>query len=153
MPPTATKTERAFHMECAISATIAARPETIWALLTDAAGFPRWNSTVTRIDGSIAEGQTLTLLVPTAPGRTFKPKVTGVVAGRSMVWSDGMAPFFRGVRTFTLTPNTDGTTQFAMTEAFSGVMLPIIKGSLPDFAPVFEAYATDLKREAEGSAS
>jgi hypothetical protein len=37
-----------------------------------------------------------------------------------------------------------------MKEEFSGVMLPMIKGSLPDFAPVFEAYAGDLKRAAEG---
>ena len=29
------------------------------------------------------------------------------------------------------------------------VMLPMIKGSLPDFGPAFEAYAADLKREAE----
>jgi hypothetical protein len=28
-------------------------------------------------------------------------------------------------------------------------MLPMIKGSLPDFAPLFEAYAADLKRAAE----
>jgi hypothetical protein len=32
-------------------------------------------------------------------------------------------------------------------------MLPMIKGSLPDFAPVFEAYTEDLERAAEGSAS
>jgi len=56
---------------------------------------------------------------------------------------------FKGVRTFTLTENGDGTTLFAMKEEFSGVMLPMIKGSLPDFAPAFEAYAADLKREAE----
>jgi hypothetical protein len=34
-------------------------------------------------------------------------------------------------------------------EQLSGVMLPMIKGSLPDFAPAFESYAADLKREAE----
>ncbi len=28
-------------------------------------------------------------------------------------------------------------------------MLPMIKGCLPDFAPSFEAYAADLKHEAE----
>ena len=38
-----------------------------------------------------------------------------------------------------------------MTEAFSGVMLPMIRGSLPDFAPAFEAYAADLKRAAESA--
>ena len=36
-----------------------------------------------------------------------------------------------------------------MKEEFWGLMLPLIKGSLPDFAPVFEAYAADLKRAAE----
>jgi hypothetical protein len=39
-----------------------------------------------------------------------------------------------------------------MTEEFSGWMLPMIKGSLPDFGPVFETYAEDLKRESEGRA-
>jgi hypothetical protein len=38
-----------------------------------------------------------------------------------------------------------------MREEFSGLMLPMIKGSLPDFAPIFEAYAEDLRREAERS--
>ena len=63
-----------------------------------------------------------------------------------------MAPMFKGVRTFTLTPRGDGSTEFAMRERFSGLMLPMIKGSLPDFAPVFETYAADLKRAAEGRA-
>jgi hypothetical protein len=147
--PTATKTSRTFHMDCAVRCTIRATPERIWELLTDAPGFTRWNSTVSRIEGTIAPGETLKLEVPAAPGRVFKPKVTGFEPGRSMVWSDGFAPMFKGVRTFTLTANDDGTTLFAMKEEFSGVMLPMIKGSLPDFAPAFEAYAEDLKREAE----
>jgi hypothetical protein len=149
----ATKTGGAFRMDCAITTTIHASPERIWALLTDAPAFPRWNSTVTSIEGQIAEGQTLTLKVPTAPTRVFKPKVSNVQPGRSMVWSDGMAPMFKGVRTFTLTPNADGSTEFSMKEEFSGLMLPMIRGSLPDFAPVFEAYADDLKSAAEARAS
>jgi len=68
------------------------------------------------------------------------------------VWSDGFAPMFKGVRTFTLAPNPDGSTAFSMVEVLSGVMLPMIKGSLPDFGPTFEAYAADLKREAERTA-
>ena len=145
----ATKTGSAFRMDCAIQTTIRASPDRIWALLTDAAGFPRWNSTVTSIEGEIAAGQTLKLKVPSAPGRVFKPKVSIVEPGRSMIWSDGMAPMFKGIRTFTLTPCGDGSTEFSMREEFSGLMLPMIKGSLPDFAPVFEAYAEDLRRAAE----
>jgi hypothetical protein len=149
----AEKTSGTFRMRCKVSATIRAKPGAVWALLTDAAGFPRWNSTVTRIEGAIAEGNRLKLEVPSAPGRIFKPKVAALDAERSMVWRDGMAPMFEGVRTFTLVSNPDGSTEFSMAEELSGLMLPLIKGSLPDFVPVFERYAADLKRAAEVSAS
>jgi hypothetical protein len=33
-----------------------------------------------------------------------------------MIWSDGAVPMFKGVRTFTLTPNADGSTEFSMKE-------------------------------------
>ncbi len=145
----ATKTNRAFRMNYAITATIQATPKRIWALLTDAGGFPKWNSTVTSIEGKIANGETLKLKVPIAKERVFKPKVSAWEPERSMVWSDGMAPMFKGVRTFLLTPNADGSTEFFMKEEYSGLMLPMIKGSLPDFTPVFETYAADLKRAAE----
>jgi hypothetical protein len=148
----ARKTNATFRMDCAIECTIHASADRIWSLLTDAQGFPRWNSTVTSIEGPIAPGQTLKIKVPLAPNRVFKPKVTTFEPGRSMVWSDGMAPMFKGVRTFTLTPGKDGSTDFSMREEFAGVMLPMIKGSLPDFGPAFEAYAEDLKREAERTA-
>jgi hypothetical protein len=145
----ARKTNGTFRTECAIECSIRASTDRIWALLTDASGFPRWNSTVKSIEGAIALGETLKLEVPTAPGRVFKPKVTAFEPGRAMVWSDGMAPMFKGVRTYRLTPGAGGSTEFSMTEEFSGLMLPMIKGSLPDFGPVFETYAEDLKREAE----
>jgi uncharacterized protein YndB with AHSA1/START domain len=151
MTPRAAKTSGAFRMDCAITTSIRASPERIWALLTDAAGFPTWNSTVTRIEGRFAEGEKLKIVVPTAKDRVFTPKVKKLEPNRLMVWSDGMAPMFKGERTFTLTPNKDGTTAFAMREEFTGLMLPIIKNSLPDFAPVFETYASDLKRAAEGT--
>jgi hypothetical protein len=55
--PTATKTRSPFRMDCTITTTIAASTDKIWSLLTDAAAFPSWNSTVTSIEGQIAEGQ------------------------------------------------------------------------------------------------
>jgi uncharacterized protein YndB with AHSA1/START domain len=45
------KTGSTFRMDCRVTIAIAAPPEKIWALLTDAAGFARWNSTVTSIEG------------------------------------------------------------------------------------------------------
>ncbi|HRE25665.1 MAG TPA: hypothetical protein PK954_03440, partial [Anaerolineales bacterium] len=58
---TASVTKQTFRMEYAISGAIHATPERIWALLTNAADFPRWNSTVTRIDGRIAAGEKIAL--------------------------------------------------------------------------------------------
>lgn len=145
------KTESAFRLEYRVSADIAAPAAAVWALLTDAAGFPRWNSTVTSIEGKIAQGEKLAIRVPVAPGRTFSPRVVALEPSSKMVWADGMAPMFRGERTFTLEPGAGGAgTKFTMVEVFTGVMLPMIKGSLPDFRPVFDTYAADLKRAAEG---
>ncbi len=67
---------------------------------------------------------------------------------KKMVWSDGNA-MFKGVRTFIINPRPDGTTDFSMEEVYTGLMMPMIAGSLPDFEPVFEQYLADLKREAE----
>ena len=143
----AVKTASTFRQSCAITTTIAAPPERVWALLTNAADFPRWNSTVTRLDGEIALGKKLALQVPISK-RTFTPTVVELEPNRKMVWSDGMAPFFKGVRTFTLTP-AGGETEFSMVEVLAGITLPMARSSLPDFAPAFEQYAKDLKREAE----
>ena len=55
-----------------------------------------------------------------------------------------------GIRTYSLTPNPDGTaTRYQMEEVFSGLMLPMVARRLPDFGPIFKQYAEDLKAEAE----
>ena len=143
-----TKTHAAFYLTCGVEVNIRAAAETVWNLLSDARGFPRWNSTVSGIEGEIREGARLRVRVPNT-ARTFTPRVSGVVPGERMTWSGGFAPMFAGVRTFQLTPRSDGSTDFAMEERFSGLMLPLLRGSLPDFGPVFERYALDLKQEAE----
>jgi len=55
----------------ATSVTIRARPEGVWAVLTDAAGYPQWNSTVEKIDGRIAGGEKVTVRGKATPGRAF----------------------------------------------------------------------------------
>jgi uncharacterized protein YndB with AHSA1/START domain len=143
------RTKTTFSLEYAVAIDIAAPASRIWSLLTNAGEFPRWNSTVKSIDGRIAEGERIQVKVPIAGDRVFKLAVRNVVPDQTMTWSDGMAPMFKGVRTFTLTPKANGTTEFRMIEVFKGIMLPMIAGQLPDFGPVFEQYAKDLKREAE----
>ena len=143
-----TQSRGVLSMACRVALDIHAAPSTIWSLLTDAKGFPRWNSTVTSVEGQIREGERLRLHVP-GTDRTFTPRVSDVVPDKRMTWTGGFSPVFKGVRTFELRPCDDGSTQFAMEERFSGLMLPFVKGSMPDFGPVFERYANDLKHEAE----
>ena len=57
---------------------------------------------------------------------------------------------FKGVRTYTLTPQGDGTTEFSMEEVFSGLLEPLISKSIPDMSESFEQFADGLKRAAEG---
>lgn len=145
---TANQTRSTFRQSCSVCCEIRATPEKIWGLLTDAARFAAWNSTVTSLDGPIALGHKLALKVALDPKRTFKPRVTRLDAPNAMVWSDGFAPMFRGVRTFEVTAK-GAVTEFVMTEVLSGAMLPMIRGSLPDFGPAFERFAEDLKAAAE----
>lgn len=147
---TAQKTRTTFRLQCSVATDIEAPPERIWALLTNTADMLRWNSTLTSIEGTVALGGVVKMQVPEAPGRTFKVKVVSFTANREMVWRDGNPVMFLGVRTYTLTPAPNGTTtRFEMSEVFTGLMLPMIAGMLPDFGPIFERYAADLKAEAQ----
>jgi hypothetical protein len=146
-----TRTKGFFTMTCAVKVRIQASAEIVWSLLTNAQGFPRWNSTVTRIEGDIRESERLRLHVP-GTKRTFTPTVSGVVPSRRMIWSDGLEAIFKGVRVFTLEPRTDGATDFVMEQHFSGLVFALTKGLMPDFRPIFETYANDLKRESERAA-
>jgi hypothetical protein len=86
------------------------------------------------------------------PDKVFDLKVTTFDAPKHMVWEDG-GMMFLGVRHFTLLPQPDGTTVFAMSETFSGGMLGMIEGSLPDFRKSFSTFASDLKKRVEAAPS
>jgi hypothetical protein len=130
--------------------TIEALPETIWAILTNAAGYPDWEPGVDRIEGQIAPGETITAYTKLNPGRAFPAKVTEFVPGRKMTWTGGMPlGLFKGERTFNLAPQSNGATEFTLREVFSGPLLPLIGRSLPDLNAAFEQFAAGLKRRAE----
>jgi hypothetical protein len=132
--------------------TIDAPPETIWALLTDAAAYPGWNPTVAKIEGRIALGGKIAVHATISPGRAFKVKVSEFSPPKSMTWSGGM-PFglFGARRTFALAPQEDGSTVFHMREEFSGPLLPLIGKTIPDLQPAFEEFADALKARAESA--
>jgi len=88
--PAVIQTHQAFSLTCAVQANIRANATVIWHILTDADGFSRWNSTVSRIEGQIREGERLRVHVP-GTDRTFTPIVSDLVPNERMTWTGGFA--------------------------------------------------------------
>jgi uncharacterized protein YndB with AHSA1/START domain len=140
----ATTVRKTFSRETSVSINIKADAAIVWALLTKAADYPRWNSTVTSIEGNIAPGEKIRLRSALDAKRIFKLKVKEFVPGQRLVWGDG-----QGNRVYTLTKNANGTTDFSMTEKIGGAMFPMYAKMIPPFDQSFEHFASDLKKEAE----
>ena len=131
-------------------ADIRADADTVWGILTDAAGYPTWDSGVERVEGRIGPGEKIKVVSEANPGRAFPVEVTEFSPGRSMTWSGGMPlGLFRGVRTFGLTPQDGGGTRFTMREEYSGPLRPLIWRTMPDLGPSFRQFAAGLKARAE----
>ncbi len=132
-----------FSRETSVSIDIKADVAIVWALLTKASDYPRWNSTVTSIEGNIAPGETIKLKSTLDVKRTFKLKVKDFTPLQRLVWGDG-----QGNRVYTLTKNGTGVT-FSMTEKIGGLIFPMYASMIPSFDQSFEQFAADLKKESE----
>jgi uncharacterized protein YndB with AHSA1/START domain len=131
------------------TASIAARPEDVWPVLVDAGNWASWDSGVEGVDGRIAQGEKITVRSSAAPGRAFPVRVTALEPPRRLVFSGGMPlGLFRGVRTYTLTPDAAGTL-FRMREEYTGPLLGLIWRSMPDLQPSFDRFAAGLKQRVE----
>ncbi len=139
----ATTIRKTFSRETSVHASIAADPAIVWALLTHAADYPRWNSTVTSIQGEIKAGASIELKSTLDPKRTFKLKVKEFVPKKRLVWGDAM-----GSRVYSL-ENSGSGTQFSMSERIGGPLFPLFAGMIPPFDESFDKFTADLKKEAE----
>lgn len=146
--PKATTTRRTFSRETVVSIEIQADATTVWALLTNAADYPKWCSTVVGIEGEIALGNTIKLRSTLDAKRTFKLRVKEFTAPTRLVWGDGM-----GKRTYELTPTKPGALTFTMHEKIGGPIFPLFAGMIPSFDESFDQFAADLKRRAEQSSN
>jgi len=130
------------------SAVIAAPPDIVWAVLTDAGSYWEWDSGA-RVEGRIASGERIKVTSEANPKRAFPVQVTELTPPARMTWSGGMPlGLFRGVRTFRLEPR-GGNTAFTMREEYTGPLLPLIWRTMPDLGPSFTRFAEGLKAEAE----
>jgi hypothetical protein len=136
--------KKTFSRETAISIDIQADKSIIWALLTDASDYQRWNSTVISIDGTITKGGKIQLKSTLDPKRVFKLTVKEMEVDNKLVWGDSM-----GKRIYTLKSIGNGLTNFSMYEKIGGPIFPLFSKMIPSFDKAFEQFASDLKKEAE----
>lgn len=135
--------KKTFSRTTTISALIQADAATVWTLLTNAADYPTWNSTVISIEGRIQLGEKIKLKSTLDPSRTFKLKMKEMTPNQKLVWGDAM-----GERTYLLQPTPEGV-QFTMTEKIGGLMFPLFASKIPSFDESFEQFVADLKKAAE----
>jgi uncharacterized protein YndB with AHSA1/START domain len=84
----ATTIKTLFSRETAVNISINADAASAWALLTNGANYPHWNSTVVSIEGKIAQGEQIQLKSTLDPKRTFKLTVKEFHANKRLVWGD-----------------------------------------------------------------
>lgn len=140
----ATTIKKTFSRETSVNIEIKAEPAIIWALITNATDYARWNSTVISLEGTIAKDEKLNLKSTLDPKRTFKLKVKEFEPEKRLVWGDS-----QGNRVYTLTINENNSVIFSMNEKIGGVLFPMYAKYIPPFDESFEQFAADLKKEAE----
>ena len=118
----------------------------------DTRTYSEWATGTRRLEGQIAQGERLELFTVSKPDKPMTLRVSNLEPQKSFTLSGGL-PFnlFRGDRTFTLTPQADGITEFSMQEVFSGWLSPVLGRMIPDLTDSFDAYAAGLKQQCEGS--
>ena len=132
-----------------VTRRIDAAPERVWALLTDASSYGKWNRAVVSIAGKIVAGETVSLVSIANPKRTFRLHVTEMSAPNRMVWRDGMPlGLFTGERTYVVEPR-EGVTHFEMTEEYTGLLSGLFTKAIPDLTASFNVFADSLKTAAE----
>lgn len=140
----AVTTKTMFSRETAVRIPIQADLAIIWSLLTNAADYPRWNSTIISLEGEIRPGETLKLKSTLDENRTFNLKVKEMEPERRLVWGDS-----QGSRVYSLSQGQGDTVIFTMREKIGGLFFPLFARFIPPFDLSFEQFAADLKRESE----
>ncbi|NND08998.1 MAG: SRPBCC domain-containing protein [Saprospiraceae bacterium] len=140
----ATTIRKTFSRTTAVSIGINADRAIVWALLTNAADYARWNSTIISIEGDIMADAKIKLKSTLDPSRTFKLHIKEMMPEEKLMWGDSM-----GQRTFSLNKGSVNGVTFTMHEKIGGLMFPLFANKIPSFDASFEAFARDLKSEAE----
>ncbi len=137
--------------------TIAAKPDDVWAVLSDFAAHADWNPFIRQIEGRCETGAPLrvTLCQPSGKLYVFKATLTACEPGRLLQWRGalaGMHWLFSGLHGFELRPAPDGATVLVHKESFAGLLAaPVLASIRNDTRRSFEAMNLALRDHVEAA--
>ena len=143
----ASTTRTTFSRSTRIAQHIDADAATVWRLLTTAAEYPRWNSTVVSLEGQITLGSKIKLVSTLDPSRTFSLKVKEFEPNARLTFASAMLH-----RTCSLSGEAGGT-RVVIIERIGGPFYPFVARMIPPLEENFEQFTADLKRAAEAAAT
>jgi len=131
---------------------INARPERVWAILTNYESYPKWNPFIRSILGEVKVGNKINIRISSGSREMgFSPKVLSYTEHKVICWRGHflIPGIFDGTHRFELIPTGDGCTLFKHSERFTGLLLPFMSRQLANTKQGFEAMNTRLKEESE----
>jgi hypothetical protein len=135
---------------------IDAPAERVWGVLTDFASYPQWNPFIRQISGEPSTGERLEVRLepPESRGITLRPKVLSAEPNHQLRWLGHLLVpgLFDGEHSFTIEPFAENRVRFVQSEAFTGLLIPLLARSLDNNTRRgFEEMNRALKERAEAS--
>jgi hypothetical protein len=136
------------------SLTIAAPPDRVWAVLTDFAAYPQWNSVISRVRADLREGGTIKfrIKIEESPTLAFDARILRCVPGRELAWRGGapLVPALAwGEHWFRIAPAGEGS-ELTHGEEFGGLLALVIRGAVHGrVTRTYEGFNRALKARAE----
>jgi hypothetical protein len=127
---------------------VAARPATVWRVLSDARGFEHWNPVHVRVEGAFREGEVLKVHVKDGAGKVsaFDSTVRSVVPERELAQGGGVPGLLTFSHRFRLEAVAGGT-RVVQRETFRGVGVLFV--DLDWVEPGYRSVNAALKKRAE----
>jgi len=139
------------QLQCDI--TIAAAAAQVWAVLTDFAAYPEWNPFLERVDGTPTTGAKLTIRfhAPGARATTLRPTLVHVEPEHELRWHGHLLipGLFDAVHSLRIEPAGPGQVLFLQHETVSGLLVPLLGGTLRQAEAGFAAMNLALKQRVE----
>jgi hypothetical protein len=146
----------AFRVTITTSIEIDAPAATVWAVLTDTAAYPQWNSFIRRWEGELGLGERqLVRIEPTdASGQTFRPRIVDLQPGRELTWLGrvGLPGVLDGRHRYAVESIGADRSRLVQAEVLSGALVPLFRRMLTvDTPAAFSRMNAELAARAVAS--